>query len=375
LKIVILGPAFPLRGGIADFNEALASSLISEGHTVSIYSFSYQYPDFLFPGTSQFTTGPKPEHLQIFPTLNSINPLSWFTTASKIKKENPDMVIVRFWLPFMGPSLGTVAKLLRRKKIKVIAITDNVIPHEKRVGDSALTNYFIKNCDAFITMSRSVLNDLEKFTTNTKKIFLPHPIYNIFGDAVSKDDAKKFLHLNADKLILFFGFIRPYKGLSMLLDSMNDPRIKQLGIKLLVAGEYYEDKGPYLEKIKSYKLENDVIMHTDFISKEIVRYYFCAADIIVQPYLTATQSGITQIAYHFGRPMLVTNVGGLSEIVSDRRVGYVTEKNATAIADALVDYYEHNREMEFIPNVLNDREKFSWKSFIKGLMKLYEDIN
>ncbi len=375
MKVVIIGPAFPLRGGIADFNEALAIALQNDGNEVIIYSFYYQYPKILFPGKTQLADGGKPAYLKIKSTLSSVNPFSWRKTASAIVNEKPDLVIVRFWLPFMAPALGTVAKHLRKKNIKVIAITDNVIPHENRIGDSSLTKYFIKNCDAFITMSGSVLKDLEKFTLTDKKVFLPHPIYNIFGERLSKAEARKNFNLpSEERIILFFGFIRKYKGLNLLLDAMADERIKQRNIKLLVAGEFYGDEQMYHDKIKALNIGENIILHTSFIDKQKVRDYFCSADLVVQPYITATQSGITQVAYYFGRPMLVTNVGGLSEIVKDRRVGYVTDVNSKAIADALCDFYDNNREMEFSANVDVDKEKFSWKYFLNGLKKLYESI-
>jgi D-inositol-3-phosphate glycosyltransferase len=374
LKIVILGPAHPLRGGIADFNEALATSLQNQGHVVTIFSFSYQYPGFLFPGTSQFTDSPAPSDLNIRSTLNSVNPLSWYSTAGKIAAEKPDMVIIRYWLPFMGPALGTIAKKLRKKKIKVIAITDNVIPHEKRIGDHAFTKYFVSNCDAYIAMSRAVLNDLEKFTSSDKKLFLPHPVYDIFGEGISKEKAREELSLKTgDRIVLFFGFIRPYKGLNLLLDAMNDERIQMRNIRLLIAGEFYEDKTPYLNRISTMK-KNSVILHSDFIDKAKIKNYFCACDIVVQPYITATQSGITQIAYQFGRPMLVTNVGGLAEIVINGRDGYVTGTDAASIADALIDFYDNEREDEFSRNVIVDKDKFSWKSFTNGLISLYDQI-
>ena len=375
MKIFILGPAFPLRGGIADFNEAFALNLQKEGNEVIIYSFNYQYPSFIFPGSSQKIQGQKPVSIDIRPTLNSINPLSWIKTASLIATEKPDLVIIRYWLPFMALSLGTVASRLRKKNIKVIAITDNLIPHEKRLGDTLLTGFFIRRCDAFITMSQSVLNDLEKFTDNKHKSFLPHPIYNIFGEKISKADARLKLKLNpSDKIILFFGFIRSYKGLGLLLDAMCDDRIMERRIKLLVAGEFYEDINPYLEKIKLNNLSQSVILHSSFIDKMNVKEYFCAADLVVQPYLNATQSGITQIAYSFDKPMLVTNVGGLSEIVSDKRVGYVVDKVPTSIANAIIDYYDNDREASFVKNVETDKVKFTWKSFIDGMLKLYMEI-
>jgi D-inositol-3-phosphate glycosyltransferase len=375
LKIIILGPAFPLRGGIADFNEALADSLQNAGDDVTIYSFSYQYPSILFPGKSQKAAGLEPLHLKIKSTLSSVNPASWYQTSKLIANEKPDLVIIRYWLPFMAPALGTVARNLRKNKIKIIAITDNVIPHEKRPGDTMLTKYFVKQCDGFIAMSKSVLNDLEKFTTNKNKRFLPHPVYDIFGEKISKTDARNNLALNADnRFILFFGFIREYKGLGILLDAMSQESMRIRKIKLLIAGEFYEDEKPYIEKIKSLKLEENIHLHAQYIGKEKVKDYFCAADLIVQPYLHATQSGITQIAYHFGRPMLVTNVGGLSEIVTNGRVGYVVEKNPEAIANAITDFYDKEREKEFSKNVDIDKEKFTWQSFINRLKDLYREI-
>lgn len=375
MKVILLGPAFPLRGGIADFNEALAASLQKEGHEVIIYSFNYQYPSFLFPGTSQITEGIKPENLDIRPLLNSINPISWNKTASSIISEKPDFVLIRYWIPFMAPALGTVAKKLRKKKIKVIAITDNVIPHEKRPGDKILTGYFLRNCDGFVTMSKAVFDEVGIFINTTNKILLPHPIYNIFGERLPKSEARRNIGIDInDKTILFFGFIRAYKGLNLLLDAMADNRIRERRIKLLIAGEFYEDKARYLEKIKSLEIGQSIILHTEFIDKNKVKDYFCSADIVVQPYLNATQSGITQIAYYFGRPMLVTNVGGLAEIVADKRVGYITEKKPSSIADALCDFYDNQREIEFSKNVDLDKEKFSWTSFINGLFKLYDSI-
>ncbi|MBP9790495.1 MAG: glycosyltransferase [Bacteroidia bacterium] len=376
MKAVIVGPAFPLRGGIADFNEALAIAFQEEKIETFIYSFYFQYPKFLFPGTNQNAEGSPNSALKIHSTISSVNPISWWNTAKKIISEKPDFVVIRYWLPFMAPALGTIAKLLRRKKIHVIAITDNVIPHEKRPGDSAFTGYFVRNCDAFVTMSKSVLNDLSKFTSSAKKKFIPHPVYNIFGQAIPKSEARKKLSIqNDEKLILFFGFIRSYKGLDLLIEAMSDPALRDLNVKLLIAGEFYEDRKPYLDKIASIENGDRFILHTEFIGKESVKNYFCAADLIVQPYKSATQSGITQIAYHFGRPMLVTNVGGLAEIVTDKRVGYVTERTAGAIADAISDFYVNHRENDFAKNVLADREKFSWKNFTNTIIELNGEID
>lgn len=375
-KIIIVGPAFPLRGGIANFNEALCRALNKSGSDAKIISFSLQYPGFLFPGKTQYDTGKGPQDIVIETKINSINPINWIKIARQIKREKPDYVVFRYWLPFMGPCLGTIAKLIKKgTSIKIIAITDNLIPHEKRIGDTAFTKYFVKQCDGFIAMSNSVLDDLDKFISTDKKMFLPHPIYDIFGEKVDKSVALTHLQLNSnDKHILFFGFIRKYKGLDLLLEAMADSRIRQLGLKLIVAGEYYEDPEMYNAIISNNKLENNIILKTEYISNEEVRYYFCAADMIVQPYRTATQSGVTQIAYHFEKPMLVTNVGGLPEIVPNNKVGYVTEINPKSIADAICDFYENNREQIFSQNIIIEKQRFLWSTFVKGIQDLYKKL-
>jgi D-inositol-3-phosphate glycosyltransferase len=376
-KVIIVGPAFPLRGGIANFNEALCRAMNTAGIDTKVLSFSLQYPDFLFPGKTQFDTGRGPQDIVIETKINSINPFNWLKIAKQIKKEKPDFVVFRYWLPFMGPCLGTIAKRIKQgTNIKVIAITDNVIPHEKHFGDRMLTKYFIKQCDGFITMSQAVLNDLSEFTSTDKKLFLPHPIYDIFGDKVDKSTALKYLKLNDnDKHLLFFGFIRKYKGLDILLEAMADERIKRLGIKLIIAGEYYEDAAPYNKIIEKNKLQNNVILKTEYIPSEEVRYYFCASDMIAQPYRTATQSGVTQIAYHFEKPMLVTNIGGLPEIVPNNKVGYVTEVSSKSIVDAIVDFYTTNKEELFTQNTILEKQRFLWSTFVKGVQELYFRIS
>ncbi len=375
-KAIIVGPAFPLRGGIANFNEALCRAMNAEGIETKIISFSLQYPNFLFPGKTQYDKGKGPSDIRIETKINSINPFNWMKVASQIKAEQPDFVVLRYWLPFMGPCLGTIAKRIkRRSKIKVIAITDNVIPHEKRFGDRPFTKYFIKQCDGFIAMSQSVLTDLKEFTATDKKSFLPHPIYDIFGEKVSKDAALQKLQLNPnDKHLLFFGFIRKYKGLDLLLEAMADERVKALNIKLIVAGEYYEDAAPFNEIIRKNGLEQNIILKTEYIHSDDVRYYFCAADMVTQPYRTATQSGVTQIAYHYERPMLVTNVGGLPEIVPHLKVGYITEISSKSIADAVVDFYSRSREQEFTANTIIEKKRFLWSSFVEGLRILYQQL-
>ena len=368
-KVIIIGPAFPYRN-LSTFNHSLAIAFAEKGADVKIFSFSLQYPSFLFPGKTQYEKGKAPNGIEIISVINSINPFNWFKVASMVKKENPDYVIVRYWLPFMAPCFGTIAKLIR-KKTKVLAITDNIIPHEKRIGDRFLTRYFVKYCDAFLTLSSSVLDDLKKFTNSEEKIFIPHPIYDSFGKIVEKNKAKKNLDLDKNgKYLLFFGFVRKYKGLDVMLEVMADRRIKDLGIKLIVAGEFYDNKEEYISQIDVLGIKDSIILKSDFIPEEKVKDYFCASDMITQTYRTATQSGVTQIAYHFERPMLVTNVGGLAEIVPHNKVGYVCDINTKDITDSIVEFYSEEKEEEFTKNTKEEKLRFTWSELVKGVDNL-----
>ena len=369
-KLIIIGPAFPYRGGIANFNNALARTYYERGDDVIIYSFSLQYPDFLFPGTTQYETGNAPKGLDIRPIINSINPLNWMRTAREINNHKPDFVIIRYWLPFMAPCLGSIARLLNNK-IKILSITDNIIPHEKRFGDTFLTRYFVKSCDAFITLSESVLFDLKDFTDTKFKKFIPHPIYDIFGSKIKKITAINNLNLDSkSKYLLFFGFIRDYKGLDLLLKAMADNRVRQLNVNLIIAGEFYENKQKYIDLISELGINSNIILRNKFISNDKVKDYFCAADMITQTYRSATQSGVTQIAYSFDRPMLVTDVGGLSEIVPHNKVGYVTSKIPFDIASAIVDFYTHKKEELLSANVKEEKKRFLWSNFVNDIDEL-----
>ncbi len=373
MKVVIIGPAYPLRGGLATYDERLARAFQAAGDAVRIVTFSLQYPDFLFPGQTQFSTEPGPVDLAIEVSLNSVNPLSWLAVGRKLRAERPDLVVFRFWLPFMGPALGTVARLVRGNgHTRVVAITDNVIPHEKRPGDGPLTRYFLRACDGFVTMSRSVLQDLRRLGFGQKPaLYRPHPLYDNFGPLKPKAAALGALGLpDAAGYLLFFGFIRAYKGLDVLLEAFADNRIAALPIKLIIAGEFYEDAAPYEELIKRHKLEDRIIRATDFIPNDSVVNYFCAADLIVQPYKNATQSGVSQIAYHFERPMLVTDVGGLAELIPAGVVGYVVPPTPAAIADAVVDFYGNKREAAFVAGVQEEKKQFSWEVMVTALKEV-----
>jgi len=375
-KVIIIGPGHPLRGGLATFNQRLAKEFIQSGYDCSIYSFCLQYPSFLFPGKTQYSDEPAPENLTIYAAINSINPLNWIKVGNRLRNEKPDMIVVRFWLPFMGPALGTILRQVRKNRYtKIVCIADNVIPHEKRPGDKAFTKYFLKSCDAFITMSEKVMNDLRIFEKQKPAQQVQHPLYDNFGSIISKSEARKYLGLPHDeKIVLFFGFIRKYKGLDLLLEAL--AYLKNLepqtsNIKLLVAGEFYEDAKQYHELIDKLGIQEQLILKTDFIPDSEVKYYLCAADAVIQPYRNATQSGVTPLAYHFEKPMIVTNVGALPDYVPHNKVGLVAEANAASLADNIKRYFELG-ETYFIPHLREEKKKYSWKILVDEIIKLAE---
>ncbi len=381
MKIIIIGPAWPLRGGLASFDQRLCRAFTEEGHTCAVYSFSLQYPGFLFPGTTQYSTDPPPEGIEIHSVINSVNPFNWLVIGNRLKKEAPDLIVVRYWLPVMGPALGTILRKVRsNRKSKIIAIADNVLPHEKRPGDRPFTKYFLGSCDAFVTMSDSVMDDLRMFEKNKPAKTVIHPVYDNFGEIISKTSARKYLNeklrMNideGDKIILFFGFIRKYKGLDILFRAMSEPAIRNSGIRLLVAGEFYEDRDHYEKLIGELKIEKQLILKTDFIPDSEVQYYLCAADAIIQPYRHATQSGVTPLAYHFERPMIVSNVGSFAEQVIHEQTGLVTEPEPGALAGAILHFYELGEEY-FIPHLRIEKKKYSWKNLVNTILGLSHDI-
>jgi len=369
-KVIIIGTAYPFRGGgMSTYNERLARAYQQRGDEVTIYTFSLQYPGFLFPGKTQYSTDSPPSDLNIKVSVNSVNPLNWVKVGLEIKKLKADLVIIRYWMPFMAPCLGTLSRIIRSNKhSKVVAITDNIIPHEKMPGGRLLSRYFVKSCDGFIAMSRAVLKDLERFDTLKPRLFSPHPLYDTFGAAVPKITAKQKLGLEEDvHYILFFGFIREYKGLDLLMKAFADERFSPLPVKLLIAGEFYIDGKPYIDLIERLGLKDRIVLHTEFIENSEIVYYFCAADIVAQPYKDATQSGVTQIAYHFEKPMLTTNVGGLSEMVPDGKVGFVVAPVVDEISDALLRFFNENKEAEFSAQTAIEKKRFSWNILLERI--------
>ena len=370
-QVLIIGPAHPLRGGLATFNQRLAEEFIRQGDRCSLISFSLQYPSMLFPGKTQYATDPPPAGITIRSIINSINPLNWIAVGRKLAAERPDLIVVRYWIPFMGPALGTILRQVRRNRhTRIVCIADNVIPHEHRPGDKTFTRYFLDACDAFITMSENVFSDLRKFEKTKPARVVQHPLYDNFGPKLDRNAARQKLGLPAnERLILFFGFIRRYKGLDLLLRAMGDPRIRKSGIRLVVAGEFYEDEKEYRSLIQELDLANAVILKTNFIPDSEVRYYLCAADAVIQPYRNATQSGVTPLAYHFEIPMVVTNVGGLPDLVPDHRAGLVCAPEPASIATAILEFYQLG-EQYFIPHLRNEKQKYSWSALVNAIKEM-----
>ncbi|MBE0677129.1 MAG: glycosyltransferase [Bacteroidales bacterium] len=371
MRIVICGPAHPYRGGIAAYNERLAQQFLQEGDAAAIYTFKLQYPFFLFPGKTQYDEGYAPEGVTITRAINSVNPLNWLTIGLRLRRTRPDMLILRYWLPFLAPALGFISRIVRSNgHTRILTIFDNVVPHEKHFGDRMLTRFFINSIHGALVMTKAVENDLRQFTATMPCVISPHPLFDNYSDPVSRAEAIVHLKLcPADRHILFFGFIREYKGLDLLLQAMADPEIRNLGIKLIVAGEFYEDEKPYFDLIHKLEISDRIILHSHFINDLEVRYYFSVASLVVQPYRSATQSGVTQVAYQFNKPMVVTDVGGLAEIVPDGKCGYVVAPEPEAIAKAIIDFFSDDEE-RFRPGLEEQKKSYSWDRLTEALRTL-----
>ncbi|MDE6375066.1 MAG: glycosyltransferase [Alistipes sp.] len=374
MKITILGPAHPYRGGLASIMETMARVFQRQGDKVNILTFTLQYPSLLFPGKSQTVSTPPPDDLSIVRCVNTVNPWNWWRIGRRLRRERPDFVLLKYWTPFMAPCFGTIARLARRNgHTRVLCQIDNVEPHEHHLIDKPFNRYFLRSVDGFIYMSEQVHRELTAYT-DAPALFSPHPLFEHFGSRVGRSEACIRLGLDpASDYLLFFGLIRDYKGLDLLLDAWVKLRRegRMEGKKLIVAGEFYTPKERYLQQIADSGLQDDVILHDRFIPDAEVKYYFSAADCVVQPYKTATQSGVTQIAYQFCTPMIVTAVGGLAEIVPDGRVGYVCPPSVEGVADAIERIYRPGILEQFRENCIEERKRFSWEEMCSRITELY----
>ena len=370
MKIVLLGPAYPYRGGLASIMETMAREWQSRGHEVRIYTFTVQYPSLLFPGKTQYVATPAPEDLHIERVMNTVNPLNWVRLGWRLKREQPDVVVMKYWTPFMAPCFGTIARIARSNGVtKFVCQIDNVEPHEHHIIDRPCNHYYLGAVDGFVYMSEQVHGELKAYTS-APALFSPHPMFENFGKAVEREEACRMIGLDPEqKYTLFFGLIRDYKGLDLLLKAWKEWNPQ--GRKLLIAGEFYASREKYLSLIEQLGLSDRVVLHDRFIPDEDVRCYFSAADALVLPYRTATQSGVTQIAYNFSLPMIVTRVGGLPEIVPDGRVGIVCEPEVESIKEALERLYEGDTLQCFKENFAEERKRFSWAAMCDRLEEVY----
>ena len=377
MHIVLLGTAYPFRGGLATFNERLARQLQAEGHTVEVITFTLQYPSFLFPGKTQYSTEKAPTDLHISQQVHSCNPLNWIKVGRHICQMQPDLLITCYWMAFFAPCYSIVERLAKRNgKTRTIALVHNMIPHEPSILDKLFAPFYVRSTDGFVALSESVVQDIDHLDQNNKpKTSYPHPIYDHYGEQMSKEEACQALNLNPEnQYMLFFGLVRAYKGLDLLLDAFGKVKDQLPNLQLIIAGEFYEDEDKYRAQIANNGLTNRVIIKNEFIADADLRKYFGAADLIVQPYKSATQSGVTQVAFHFEKPMLVTNVGGLGEIVHDHKMGYAVEPNAEAIAQALTDYYTHDRQADYTEYLILQKENYSWAKLADTFYTIHKQL-
>jgi len=372
LNIVLVGTAYPWRGGIAHYLALLARHL-SKRHTVTTVTFSRQYPAFLFPGKTQEEQGSADASVPAAQLIDSMNPFTWISAARTIAAMKPDLLVFKYWLPFFGPCFGTIAGLVRRwTGARVVFICDNVLPHERRIGDIAFTRFAFQFVDLFIVQSHAVEKELKHFRHNANAVFVPHPIYEIFGGGTSKARARKTLSISQRRVLLFFGYVRRYKGLDTLLEALAIIR-PSLNVHLLVVGEFYHDEQIYRRQIRDLRIDENVTVVSDYIPNDRVGEYFSAADVVVLPYRSATQSGIVQIAYQFDKPVIATDVGGLAEVVRHGVTGFIVPpEDPPALASAVIDFYKEKHEARFTRAVQKEKKNYSWEAMVKAIEKAGE---
>ena len=375
MKILSLGPAYPLRGGIADFNESLSAALAGKGNELIVFSYKLQYPGFLFPGKTQYSDSPEPSGLDIRSQVNSISLINWMRVVEQINAEDPEILIIHYWMPFFIPALGYICHRIRaRKTIKIILLAHNLIPHEPQPGTRFLTRYLIRNIDGLVALSSKVREDALYFRENLPSVVLPHPVYDKYGEKTGRKEALDKLGLSTDSsYLLFFGLIRKYKGLDLLLKAMK--YLKDEPIKLIIAGEFYGKKDEYQSIIDEADLNKQIMIRDEFIPDDEVKYYFSASDLVVQPYRSATQSGVTQIACHFEKPAVVTRVGGLPEIVEDGVTGYITDLQPESIAEAIRRYFANPEKEKMKEEIRRKKGEFSWESFVERFLEFAGTLN
>lgn len=378
MKITVLGPAHPYRGGLALIMQTMARIFKERGNEVDVVTFKRQYPEFLFPGKSQTVTTPAPEGMSIVRWVDTVNPLNWIRIGRRLKRLRPDFILMKYWTPFMAPCFGTIARIARSNgHTKVLCQIDNVEPHEHHIIDRPCNRYYLRSVDGFVYMSEQVNRELKAYTSATA-IYSPHPMFENFGDRRDRAESCRRLGLDAGcRYLMFFGLVREYKGLDMLLDAWG--KLRNAGripddVKLIIAGEFYASKDPYLAQMARLNIEEDILLFDEFIADEQVGDFFSIADAVVLPYRTATQSGVTQIAYKFDVPMVVTSVGGLPEIVTDGKAGIVCQADVDSIAHAVERLFDREQIEHFRRGVVEEKSRFSWEQMCNRLEELYKMV-
>jgi len=374
LKIAFLSVFHPFRGGIAQSNAQIYRAFERQGHELKVWNFSTQYPEVLFPGTTQYVSEKdSADQIDNERTLSSINPITYFKTAKAIKSFQPDLLILRFWMPFFAPSLGYVAGQLKKQGTKVVAVVDNLIPHESRIGDGPLTQYFLKRCNGFVVMSTAVQKDLQSVKPEAPYLFYPHPLYNQFGQKTDKIATKQTLGIKAtQKVLLYFGLIRKYKGLDILIKAFDH---LDETYELLIVGEPYGEFKPYQDLIDKNRNQSRIHTITEYVADDEVPKYFSAADVCVLPYRSATQSGVIAISYHFDLPVIVTDVGGLKGTVEPYGAGIVVERPESLLfKDAVLSYFEANHQEEMTAAIQDFKNKYTWDGMAEEITKFVATI-
>ena len=377
MRIYLLGTAYPFRGGLASFNQRLALELQNLGHEVELWTFTAQYPALLFPGKTQYEAGPPPHQLKIRPLLHAYQPWQWRKVGQLLKKEAPDLLICAYWHSFMAPAFAKVLSMAKQNhKTKTIGLLHNLLPHERKWFDPYFAKLFLRQTQACLTLSQAVAQQVQHYRPELPTKTEAHPLYDNYGEIIPKSLARQQLQLpETAKIVLFFGFVRAYKGLDLLLEALLDARLKNLNVQVIIAGEFYDKPSQYQTWLQVLEQEHRLHLFNEFIPHEQVAQYFCAADLVVQPYRHATQSGISQLAYHFEIPMVVTEVGGLPEIVPHGQSGYVVPPNASAIAEAIADFYLQQRIPQLLQGLRQVKQQFSWTKLAQTLIELHQALS
>lgn len=371
MKIAMIGPVHPYKGGIAHYTDLLCRALREDGNEVQLYSFKFQYPKLLYkkPQKDMKSSGFGTNDADF--CIHTLNPFNWIKVAGRIKKQKPELIILQWWHPYFAPCFWSICKLLRREKI--LFVCHNVFPHERFPLDRLLTKWTLGCGRYFITQSKMDARDLLSVKHDAVYRVTPHPTYGMFcKQGMSMQKAREQLQIDqGQRVLLFFGFVRKYKGLQYLLEAMKLLKERDFKVQLWVVGDFGEDKDEYVEQIRRFKIEDQVQMVEGYVPDDEVEKYFAASDLVVLPYLSATQSGIVQIAFGFEKPVLVTEVGGLPDVVTNGKTGYVVEpRSAEMIAEAIMDYYINNRREAFVSQIEKEKDRFSWKTFVDTMMEM-----